>query len=271
MKIGIINVGVNASHGKLRSPIYDDGTFGFVPIPCCSPKDCPDELGNCSQCIEEYSVFPRYNELVSPYGRHISEFIPSRYLKMRTHNDPEFISFTYGDFPTSYPRASNLTKLGPGDCLFFLARLVKWTNDFTNEAGFYPIGFLKIERVFDENDLFNIVSSRRFDETFEKIKRNAHMLMSQRYPEFWLEDALGWNSSWVFLGSRRSRRFRCAVPFNRKLADETMLDAEGRKWTWPTNKTELQRIGSYTRSCRIIEDRSRIDRLWEFVERYNPS
>ena len=29
----MVNVGVNASHGALRSPIFTDGTFEFLPIP----------------------------------------------------------------------------------------------------------------------------------------------------------------------------------------------------------------------------------------------
>jgi hypothetical protein len=32
-RVFIINVGVNASHGGLKSPIFEDGTFEFVPIP----------------------------------------------------------------------------------------------------------------------------------------------------------------------------------------------------------------------------------------------
>lgn len=267
MTIGIINVGVNASHGTLRSPIFNDGTFEFVPIPSCSPPGCPGVLGDCSQCIEEYSVVPRYRDLVSPYGRKFEEFIPQQFLKMRTHNDPEFHTFTYGDFPSSSPRASNLKKLVRGDQLFFLARLVNWNNGgFTHKAGFYLIGFLEIEHIFDECKLTEAVERRGFDDKFNEIRRNGHMLMAKRFPEYWLAF---WKGSWVFLGSENSRRFRYAVPLTRELAEEIMLDAQGRKWTWPENQTELQRIGSYTRSCRIIEDKSRIDKLWKVVRSYN--
>lgn len=248
-----------------------NSTFEFVPIPCCSPKECPNELGNCSECIEEFSVFPRYSELISPNGRKFSEFIPPSIIKMRTHNDPEFQSFTYGDFPSLMPRASNLKKLTTRDQLFFLARLVQWSGrHFINKAGFYLIGFLELEHIYDENELVRIVENRRFDEKYERIKNNGHMLMAKKYPEFWLEDALGYKGSWVFSGSKRSRRFKSAVPFNRELAMEMMLDAQGREWTWPENQTELQRIGSYTRSCRIIEDGARIDKLWKTIKFYNP-
>ena len=268
MKIGIINVGVNASHGSLMSPIFDGRTFEFVPIPACSPSECPVGSGNCSDC-KEFSVFPKYRDL-TPYGKGFIEFVPKWLLEMRTHNDPEFLTFTYGDFPSKSPRASNLMKLTSGDYLFFLARLVKWRNgNFTFQAGFYLIGFLEIENIFKENELAKMVEERRFDEEFRKIELNGHMLMAKRFPEFWLDDVMGWKGSWVFLGSKNSRRFKHAVPFNRALADEIMLDARGKKWTWPENQTELQRIGSYTRSCRVIEDKSRIDGLLETIRLYN--
>lgn len=268
MKVGIINIGVNASHGNLISPIFDDGTFEFVPIPCCAPSECPSRPGNCSDCIEEYSVFPQYRNLTS-YAKNFSEFMPHQLLEMRTHDDPEFVTFTYGDFPTKSPRAFNLMKLTPGDHLYFLARLVKWRNGyFTYHAGFHLIGFLEIEHIFKEEELTEIVEGRRFDGQFKKIERNGHVLMAQKFPEFWLEDAMGWKGSWIFLGSKNSRRFKYAVPFNRALADEIMLDANGNKWTWPENQTELQRIGSYTRSCRIIEDESRIEKFWNAVRSY---
>ena len=271
MKLGIINVGVNTSHGKLKSPIFDDGTFEFVPIPCCPLGECPDETGNCSQCLKEFSVFPRYEKLYSPNGRNFREFIPPDLFKMRTHNDPEFETFTYGDFPTLSPRAFNLKKLETGDKLLFLTRLVRWRDGyFTDSAGFYFIGFLEIEHVFDEDELAEMVDARRFDEKFERIKRNGHMLIAEKFPDFWLEDALGWKKSWVFSGFKRSKRFKIAVPFSRELADEVMRDARRRKWTWPKNQTELQRIGSYTRSCRIIEDRTQINKLWGTIRLYNP-
>jgi hypothetical protein len=186
---------------------------------------------------------------------------------MRTHNDPEFVTFTYGDFPTTVPRASNLQRLECEDQLFFLARLVRWSKgNFTSEAGFYLIGFLDIEHVYDELELSGMVQSRRFGSDFEKIRRNGHMIHARDYPEVWLRES---SSSWVFKGSDKSKRFRYAVPFDRALAEEIMLDARGNELKWPENQTELQRIGSYTRSCRIIENQDRIDRLWKTIRSYS--
>jgi len=57
-RIFLINVGVNASHGSLRSPIFEDGSFIFVPI--------PEEGGNSTLT---------YRELFQ--GK--LDFIPSRF------------------------------------------------------------------------------------------------------------------------------------------------------------------------------------------------
>ena len=256
-------MGVNASHGTLKSPIFDDGKFEFVPIPLPSS-------------LQKYYVFPRFEELPSPNGRSFSEFIPHKFLTKRTDGDPNLTSIpiTYGDWPTKNSRAANLMRLNPGDQLFFLARLVSWSHgSFTHDAGFYFVGFLEIEHVFTENKLIDMATSRRFDERFEMIKRNGHILMMKDFTDLWLRDfPSGWKGSWVFLGSRKSKRFPYAVPFNRTLADEIMLDANGNKLTWPDDQTELQRIGSYTRSClKIIKAKSSIDRLWKVIRSYNIS
>jgi len=97
------------------------------------------------------------------------------------------------------------------------------------------------------------------------------MLSAKKYPDFWMEDHLGWYGSWVFLGSEHSQRLNFAVPFTRYLADKTLLDAKGRNLVWPSNQTELRRIGSYTRSCRIIKDPIRIEKLYEEIRKYNPN
>ncbi|MDI6807351.1 MAG: hypothetical protein QMD14_06155, partial [Candidatus Aenigmarchaeota archaeon] len=105
-RIFIINVGVNASHGKLKSPIFEDGSFVFVPIPERRNPTC--------------TLLPTYRSLFA----NALEYIPESYYDVRVHSDPEFETFTYGDYPTKKPRAALLKCIEKGDFLFFLARLV---------------------------------------------------------------------------------------------------------------------------------------------------
>ena len=58
-----------------------------------------------------------------------------------------------------------------------------------------------------------------------------------------------WDSFWVFRGGPASRLYRTAVPFTRVVADRVF---DGR-WRWRETRTELQTIGSYTRTVRRLE------------------
>ena len=134
MKYGIINVGVNTSHGSLKSPIFEDNTFEFVPIPE-------------KKCLDYYKI-PKYKELHFRY-KNYSKFIPKNKFEVRAHNDPEFHTFTYGDYPTKSPRAANLKRIEPGDILVFLARLVLWGGGrYLGPPGFFLVGYFEIKQIF---------------------------------------------------------------------------------------------------------------------------
>jgi hypothetical protein len=248
-RIFIINVGVNASHGKLQSPIFDDDTFEFVPIP---EKTKSKHYHNYVSC----PLLPRYKDLLSFTGNSLLTYIPKSCWNWRVHNDPEFNTFTYGDYPTLSPRAANLKKIGIKDYLFFLARLTRWKNgSFTKEAGFYLIGFFEIE------DMLKEVTKRPSNATLKKFNNNPHVRRGLSNPKFW-------DRFWVFKGSHNSTRFKYAIPFDKNFADKVMKDSKGRKWIWKNNKTELQTIGSYTRSCRVIEREEEVTDFLRFVDRF---
>jgi hypothetical protein len=235
-KIFIINVGVNASHGTLRSPIFDDGTFIFVPIPETREPECP--------------LLPLYREIIDP------KYIPQKFHERRVHNDPEFITFTYGDFPTIHPRAANLKYISEGDYLFFLASLVSYSKGhFTNKRGFYLIGFFEIEKILKN------VTQKPTDEDLKLFGQNAHIKRG-----LWKPTAYA--GSWIFKGSGNSKLFTYAIPFTREIAEKIISFSKGINWKWPQNRTDLQVIGSYFRSCRIIKDKSATKLFWGWVKRY---
>ena len=130
-------VGVNtadAARRGLRSPVFPDGTFEFVPI---------KEESRFSQAegIRSYSDLPSW----TGRARSLAGFLPERVRLYRAHADPEFETFTYGDILSV--RAANLAGVEPGDQLWFLARL--WDHDgtrWTGASGFYFIGLLEVEQ-----------------------------------------------------------------------------------------------------------------------------
>lgn len=225
-RCGIINVAANASHGSLQSPLFDDATFEILPIP---------EAGGL-----EGPTLVTYRQLRGANGGDLSPFVPERLLDRPAHLDPEFRTMTYGD-NTNRGRGGNLKRLGPGDLLFFLGRLVRWHDgEFTKEAGFYLLGFFEIAEILRN------VRSPMSPRPIYQWSDNAHVRRARADPRYW-------DSFWIFQGTRRSRRFRHAVPFTRALAQEVMVTAQGEAWAWKHHRTELQTIGSYTRTCHVMD------------------
>jgi hypothetical protein len=245
-RIFLANVGANASH-RFSSPVFPDGTFEFIPI----PEDC--------QLNGPHAV--RYRDLRSfnSPDRDLAQYIPRRLWDWTTHNDPEFETFTYGDNCELNPRAASLKRMEPGDFLFFIARLARWLDGKpTGEHGFYLVGFLEIE------DVLRDVRLRPSTELMARFGANAHVRRG-------LCDEKLWDRFWVFAGSRRSQRFHKAVPITREAASQLFTSAGGSPWRWNGGRSDLQIIGSYTRSCRCIIDPAlpghaeRSKRLWDWV------
>ncbi len=256
-RIFLANVGANASH-RFTGPLFEDGSFEFLPIP-----ESPDISGS-------HAV--RYRDLHSfnTPERDLTEYVPRRLWKASTHNDPEFSTFTYGDNCEASPRAASLKQMELGDFLFFIARLASSPGlpdadslllDGPITYGFYLIGFLEVESVLRS------VRSKPNAEQMLRFSENAHVRRG-------LSDDRLWDGFWVFGGSERSERFRKAVPVTRELADRVFRAVGGEVWQWPDNRTELQVIGSYTRSCRCVIDpqlpggSERAKALWKWVREH---
>ncbi len=248
-RIYLANVGANASHG-FASPLFHDGTFEFLSI--------PEDRDLTGPQVVRYRDLRSHN--LPEMG--VLDFVPQRLWNWPAHNDPEFDTYTYGDNCETSPRASSLRRMDPGDLLFFLARLVAWMDGGpTKRYGFYLVGVLEVAEVLRD------VRSRPSRAALDRFGANAHLRRG-------LTDARLWDRFWVFGGSSRSRRFHRAVPVTRDLADRVFTSADGLPWRWDGLRTELQVIGSYTRSCRCIIDPAlpghaeRLKALWEWVERH---
>jgi len=234
-RIFIINVGVNTEH-RQQSPLYEDGTSEFVPIP-----------GD----YEEGQTYADVRQFYHPNKPLLDRFAKPAISPLgRVHNDPEFVTFTYGDNTREKGR---LGKLERGDFLFFLARLVPHEEGHfnTERAIFALIGYLEIDEWLDDadNPLF----------TSPAFNRNAHVRR-------WENDPSSFNNFVVFKGSTDSRRFRYAVPFDREFVDHVpILDKEWNAWQWG-KRSDNAVIGSYTRAPRMHVDPStepeRASRFW---------
>ena len=190
MKLAIVNVGVNANDARerqLRSPIFPDGSFEFVPIPE-------------SARFQHVAAIPNYGNLPSWTGRrrNLADFLPESLRGERAHHDPDFAQLTYGDIPS--PRAAALHQAVPGDQLWFLARL--WDHDgmeFLGSSRFYLVGYLDVET----NLFFERGQGVYPPEVRTRLRANAHWLR---------RDAGDTGTFRVIVGKPdASRRFQTAV------------------------------------------------------------
>jgi Nucleotide modification associated domain 3 len=124
--MAMLRVGIDTGSGGAHGPLFEDGSFEFVPIPDSSGVD-PCTYGNT----------------VGRKGRKLVDYLPERLqARMRNqsiHSDPEFATFTYGD-PTT-PKAG-LRRLDEGDMLDFYCGLQGW--DFPSEPALYLVGYFEV-------------------------------------------------------------------------------------------------------------------------------
>ncbi len=227
-RIFIINVGANTDH-RQQSPLFEDGSFEFVPIPASSDDGC---------------TFANLRQFNAP-DRPLIDQLQSLNISPTTqiHNDPEFATFTFGDSPIVKPGLKPMTK---GDFLFFLVRLVPYRNkQYKNQEGIFAfIGFLEIEEVIplpSDSTIEPLLTSPAFN-------RNAHVMR-------WFNDRVPYDDGYVvYKGSINSRRFRKSIRLDRAFVEDIpLLTAAGAPWNWETN-TELAVINSHTRSARLHID-----------------
>jgi putative DNA base modification enzyme with NMAD domain len=153
---------------------------------------------------------------------------PRTWSDLAVHLDPDLTPehATYGDNCRNAGRAFTLRRAAPGDLIVFLARL------HAACPGFHLVGCLEIGDAIE--DVTGDPGPGWWD-------ANAHVRRAR---------ATGiWNSFWVFRGTRRSRLLERAAPITR--GELETLFGDGLRW--PSHRTELQTIGSYTRAVRRID------------------
>lgn len=239
-KVFIVNVGVNTSHGSLRSPRFSDGTFEFVTIP-------DDDMDDCSDAI-------RYCELPTVTATDPKLFVPEKDWNRPTHFDPDFSTPSYGDLPKTSAKAANLLRAEQGDFLVFYARLVDWKDGrfLPRQAGMYFIGYLTISEIYGNID------SRPAPSVLRKIRENAHILRAE---------CEGYDRPFhVFVGSKESRRLKHALPFTKSVIRKCgITDASGDSIPWDKYPTESAVIGRYFRSIRMLDDARERESLMAYV------
>jgi hypothetical protein len=225
LKAFTVNVGINTTPEALgrSAPIYPNGTFNYVPIPT-DDENTPtyEELGFTST-FERMRIEDR--------------------LKVNVHHDPEFVTFTFGDFPTR-SRTSHLKDMEYGDLLLFIASLKQTKHKVIGSTfqkwiipnrGMYLIGMFEVIGILTKDG----------EQFSKKLGRNAYK-KNPHYKRFQENES---EESWIFKGSNRSTLFPIAVPLFRTDLRK-MFGIRLAK----TNQTETAQVNSYTRTAREVAD-----------------
>jgi hypothetical protein len=159
----------------------------------------------------------------------LARHAPNAWHDRPVHLDPDLQSPTptYGDNCRRAARAFTLRHAASGDLIVFLARL----RATDGRTGFYLVGRLEIA---------NALADVTTDPGPGWWDANAHVRRARARET--------WDSFWVFKGTRRSQLLATAVLLDRPTADALF----GTTWTWRPNRSELQTIGSYTRTVRRL-------------------
>lgn len=124
MNVVLLRVGIDSGTGGAQGPLFDDGTFEYIPI--------PDYSG-----LDDRTYSNTYGRRGQPLVELLPRSLRSRMAHQAMHVDPEFETFTYGD-PTT-PKAG-LRHLQPGDLLVFYAGLQRYGS----EPALYLIGYFEV-------------------------------------------------------------------------------------------------------------------------------
>jgi Nucleotide modification associated domain 3 len=200
MKVALLRVGIDAGAGGMQGPLFEDGSFEFVPIPD-GPATDPNRPA--TDVPETHS--PRtYGNTLGRLGRPFADYFPaarqSRMAGVRVHLDPEFETFTYGD---PAPPKAGLRRLRQGDLLVFYCGLAGWEHLVPPRLylmGCFEVALAGLAADFDHSTIV------------AEFGRNHHVLNRR--------DRLGeWDHLVLVKGGPGSRLFSHAVPISDVGAD----------------------------------------------------
>jgi hypothetical protein len=148
VKVVILRIGIDTGSGGIHGPLFEDGSFEYIPIP------------------DNFRIDERtYGNTPGRRGESFVTYFPeSQQSNMRNqsvHYDPEFDTFTYGD-PTS-PKAG-LRRLERGDMLVFYCGLQGW--DFESAPALYLMGYFEVEAAGSVSDFAPAYLTHAFAKNF---------------------------------------------------------------------------------------------------------
>lgn len=161
MKAALLRVGIDTGSGGILSPIFDDNSFEFLPIP---------EYYNLKHIKSPLDEKRTYSTLIGRCGIPMIEYFreganKEKHRNCIVHVDPEFETFTYGD--PCFNKGS-LKDLNNGDYLIFYAGLKGYGKNEPRK-GLYVIGYFEVDYSVVISDI------KQYSEVAGDFSNNFHV------------------------------------------------------------------------------------------------
>lgn len=182
MTVALVGVGVDTTTAEPVAPLYEDGTFEFVPAPAPGGSDATTErrtFGNTTLRHRD-GTMADYLDAIRPMGEDGPEMTGVKLENWPLHLNPDFVSRTYGEHGNSGDYADVLRELEPGDAVAFYSVLEPEGGGGKHR---YLIGHFAVEEVVDfaaidhegEAVAFGALPPARQRELLEAHSENAHL------------------------------------------------------------------------------------------------
>ncbi len=192
----LLRVGVDFTYGGFHSPIFRDLSYLFIPIP---------DNNVIKDSSITYSEYKWNDHNIVPY---IPEKMREKYSSYTIHNDPEFITFTYGsprynsngNIEKNYKKLKNLKK---NDLLVFYAGFSDVSGENNDViSGLYFFAYFVIDQIIEYS-------------TFESPREDYknHILNNHHYIHKWNDQVI------VVSNCEKSQVFEKAVLLSSKRYD----------------------------------------------------
>jgi hypothetical protein len=153
MSLVLVGVGADSDNASTCPPIFEDGTFEYIPI--------PEQYESTMTATFASAGFSEHLEYVVYDGDRTDKFD-----EVKLHHDPNFDSLTFGDPGKS---REGLLSLNPGDILGFYSGLTPPNQAKPKHR--YLIGYFTVEKVID----FNSLDEAALELAMEQNSENAHI------------------------------------------------------------------------------------------------
>jgi hypothetical protein len=168
-RVLLIGIGADGTNTKPLPPIYDDGTFEYVPIPETQTETAESQVYENWEFTYQETTAASYFRRIRPSKD--DEWIRDNEFRSHPfHWDPNFESLTFGDKKGNNGAGGELEKLQQGDVLGFYAGL-----QGRGRKHRYIIGYFTVNQVTNLDQR----SSERRDELLNEVPDNAHSMRYQ--------------------------------------------------------------------------------------------